>query len=301
MMNNNKKLSVVIPCYNEQENIPAFFAKLLPWADANKFNVIAVNDGSSDETLMELQQFAKAFSCLEVISHKVNRGYGGAIKSGLYAVKTPFAITVDADGQHRLEDVIKCLDCIEKDNADMVVGVRQNDQSGGYRSLGKLVIRIFAASLLKLPVKDLNSGMKCYRMSETLAYVDLCPDTMAFSDCILLLLVNDNKKVTAAPILVEPRIAGKSTIGTQTALITLAEILNLAVLLRPLTTFCRLAVLFNIIGLTWGGFIYIKSQEVTSVTTMFVTLGVFSVMLGLLCEQLSQIRRRLAKIIHKEQ
>ena len=289
----NSSLTIVIPCYNEEENIPVFFPKLLEFVQKHDFQVIAVNDGSKDNTLQELQKFNDPH--ITIISHKCNRGYGGAIKTGLRASATEYAITIDSDGQHRLEDVLKCYDHIRKTNADMVVGARQNNESGGYRTLGKWVIRKFASSLLELPVKDLNSGMKCYRMSETLDYLDLCPNTMAYSDCILLLMVNDGKLVTETPIEVAPRTAGTSTIGTKTAIITLAEILNLAVLLRPQTTFCRLALFFIVLGIAQGAFTFIRSYLVTSTAVMLIVMGVLSFMLGLLCEQLSQIRRKLAK------
>ncbi len=289
----NDNLTIVIPCYNEEENIPVFFPELVKFVREHDFHVIAVNDGSKDKTLLELQNFND--SHITIVSHKVNKGYGGAIKTGLRAVKTEFAITIDSDGQHRLEDVLKCFEQIQQTNADMVVGARQNNKSGGYRTLGKWVIRKFAGSLLELPVKDLNSGMKCYRMSEVLEYLDLCPDTMAYSDCILLLMVNDRKLVTETPIEIAPRTAGKSTIGTKTAIITLAEILNLAVLLRPLTTFFRLSICFLLLGVGWGIFTYVRSTAITSTSVMLIMLGVMSIMLGLLCEQLSQIRRKLAK------
>lgn len=295
MMTVNKKLTIVLPCYNEQENIPQFFPSLLPFAEANNFNVIAVNDGSSDDTLAILRQFEKNFSCLKVLSHKVNCGYGGAIKTGLHAVETPYAITIDADGQHRLEDVISCFECIEKNDADMVVGARQNNQSGRFRTLGKFLIHTFAATLLTLPVKDLNSGMKCYRMSEAEMYLELCPDTMAFSDVILLLMVNDRKLVMETPILVEPRTAGKSTIGTKTALVTVGEILNLAILLRPMTTFLRLGVIFVLLGILWGTFTYIKSRTVTPFAVMLLFLSCVCFMMGLLGEQLAKIRKSLVK------
>ena len=290
----NPNLTIVIPCYNEEENIPVFFPELQKFVKEHGFQVIAVNDGSKDNTLQELQKFADN-EYIKVVSHKCNRGYGGAIKTGLRAVETDFAITIDSDGQHRLEDVLKCYKHIQESNADMVVGARQNNESGGYRTLGKWVIRKFASSLLELPVKDLNSGMKCYRMSETLDYLDLCPDTMAYSDCILLLMVNDRKLVTEIPIEISPRTAGKSTIGTKTAIITLAEILNLAILLRPMTTFFRLAICFLLFGGVWGISTYVRSWTITSASVMLIMLGVLSLMLGLLCEQLSQIRRKLAK------
>ncbi len=294
-MNMDEQLTIVLPCYNEQENIPQFFPHLLPFAEAHHFKVVAVNDGSKDKTLKLLRQFEEKFSCLKVLSHKINCGYGGAIKTGLYAVDTDFAITIDADGQHRLQDVLSCFECIKKYDADLVVGARQNNESGSYRTLGKFLIRTFAASLLKLPVQDLNSGMKCYRMSEAGSYLALCPDTMAFSDVILLLMVNDRRLVIETPIQVEARTAGVSTIGTSTALVTVAEILNLAVLLRPMTTFFRLGIFFLFAGIGWSTFTYCKSQMLSSAAVMLMIFGFFCFTLGLLGEQLCRIRMHLAR------
>ena len=290
-----QKLTIVVPCYNEQENIPEFFPLLLDFAEKNQFKVLAVNDGSSDETGKVLEKFSD-HPCLEILQHKRNLGYGAAIKTGLKAVKTEFAITVDSDGQHRLEDILKCFEYIQETKADLVVGARENNTSGSYRTLGKWVIRKFAGSLLELPVKDLNSGMKCYRVEESRNYLELCPDTMAFSDVILLLMVNDGKLVSETPIKTVPRTAGQSTIGTRTAIVTIAEILNLAILLRPITTFFRLGLYFVIIGVIWGCFVYIRSRTITPIVSMFILLGMFSFMLGLLGEQLAQIRKKLANL-----
>ena len=69
----NSSLTIVIPCYNEEENIPVFFPKLLEFVQKHDFQVIAVNDGSKDNTLQELQKFNDPH--LTVISHKCNRGY----------------------------------------------------------------------------------------------------------------------------------------------------------------------------------------------------------------------------------
>lgn len=291
----DSSLSIVVPCYNEAENIPAVFPPILTFAKERGWRVIAVDDGSRDGTRALLLEMQKTAPHLDVVRHKLNCGYGAAIKSGLRAAKTEFAITIDADGQHRLEDVEKCFRRIVETDADLVVGERVNNESGGYRSLGKWVIRTFASLLLSLPVRDLNSGMKCYRLSEAASYLDLCPDTMAFSDVILLLMVNDRKLVSRAEITVAPRLAGKSTIGTRTALVTLAEILNLAILLRPMTTFFRISLFFFLFGLGWGTFIYVRARIINSASVMLILLGAVSFILGLLGEQLAQIRKTLAR------
>ena len=104
-------LTIVIPCYNEEENIPRFFPELQKFVHKHGFQVIAVNDGSRDKTAEKLAEFAEdpAFT---IISHKCNKGYGGALKTGLKAVKSEFAITIDSDGQHRLEDVLQLLEAV---------------------------------------------------------------------------------------------------------------------------------------------------------------------------------------------
>lgn len=290
----DSSLSVVVPCYNEAENIPVVFPPLLVFARERGWRVIAVDDGSRDDTRAQLLKMKEDAPHLSVLHHKLNRGYGAATKTGLRAVETEFAVTIDADGQHRLEDVEKCFRRIVETDADLVVGERVNNESGGYRALGKWVIRTFAAMLLSLPVRDLNSGMKCYRMSEAVPYLDLCPDTMAFSDVILLLMVNDRKLVSRTEIEVAPRRAGKSTIGTRTALVTLAEILNLAILLRPMTTFFRISLIFFLLGLGWGAYIYFRARIINSASVMLIMLSAVSFILGLLGEQLAQIRKILA-------
>lgn len=290
----DSSLSVVVPCYNEAENIPVVFPPLLVFARERGWRVIAVDDGSRDDTRAQLLKMKEDAPHLSVLHHKLNRGYGAATKTGLRAVETEFAVTIDADGQHRLEDVEKCFRRIVETDADLVVGERINNESGGYRALGKWVIRMFASLLLSLPVRDLNSGMKCYRMSESVPYLDLCPDTMAFSDVILLLMVNDRKLVSRTEIEVAPRRAGKSTIGTRTALVTLAEILNLAILLRPMTTFFRISLIFFLLGLGWGAYIYFRARIINSASVMLIMLSAVSFILGLLGEQLAQIRKTLA-------
>ena len=87
---------------------------------------------------------------------------------------------------------------------------------------------------------------------------------------------------------------GASTIGTRTAFVTIAEIMNLSVLLRPMTTFFRLGLFFGIFGIILSIFTYLKSSTITPAAVMMIMLGLVCFVLGLLGEQLSQIRKHLA-------
>jgi glycosyltransferase involved in cell wall biosynthesis len=115
------RVVVIIPAFNEERNVGSVVLRLRQLFDT----VIVVNDGSHDAT-EEVARLAGA----EVISHPKNRGYGAAIKSGLAAAQelNPRAVVLmDADGQHRFEDVRDLVRPILDDDADVAVGSRFAD------------------------------------------------------------------------------------------------------------------------------------------------------------------------------
>ena len=100
----NQTLTVVVPAYNEEASLPRFLPDLLDCCERNDWKLIVVDDGSQDGTAAVLERFGDR-PRLRVVRHKVNRGYGGAIKSGIRAADTGYVLTVDADGQHYVEDL----------------------------------------------------------------------------------------------------------------------------------------------------------------------------------------------------
>ena len=101
---NSALLTIVVPFYNEAENIPEFLPLLVNYCQERNWNLFLVDDGSSDSTLALLKQFADG-EAVQVFGHGRNMGYGAAIKTGLARVRTPFVVTIDGDGQHKLEDI----------------------------------------------------------------------------------------------------------------------------------------------------------------------------------------------------
>lgn len=87
----NEQLTLVIPCYNEENNIPSVLPAVIDYCEKNDACLIVVNDGSSDRSLELLNGFRSPK--LRVISHKRNRGYGGALKTGIASAETPYVIT----------------------------------------------------------------------------------------------------------------------------------------------------------------------------------------------------------------
>ena len=243
-----------------------------------------------------LDEAAASHDFLRVCHHKVNRGYGGALFSGLQMAETRFAVTLDADGQHRLEDVLNLLKKQEETNADLVVGCRGADTGGGsglYRAIGKKLIRFIAGRLVDhLPISDLNSGMKLYDTALAQRYLKLCPDGMAFSEVLPLIFIQQKHLVTETQIEVVPRRSGKSTINTMTALDTLLQIINIVMVFNPMRIFLPIGAALIVFGIVWAIPFLVRGSGLSAVSMMAMTAGLLLIMMGLLAEQLAQIRKK---------
>ena len=157
----SKSLTIIIPSYNEAANLPLLIPNLMQAAKVRQWKVIFVNDGSKDVSQKILEDFQQQYD-YQIVHNKVNKGYGGAIKEGIRHATTELVITIDADGQHSVEDVQKLYEYLLENGADMVVGKRPDSSSGTYRRFGKNIIRTIAKILLPIHIHDINSGMKMY-------------------------------------------------------------------------------------------------------------------------------------------
>ena len=284
-------LTIVIPAYNEAPALPSTIPAVLEFCKANHWKLIVVNDGSKDDTRAILDGFQDQ-PRLKVIHHKLNRGYGGALKTGLAAVDTEYAVTFDADGQHKLDDITRLAQTMIETDSDMVVGSRTiNNKGHWYRETGKWLIRKIASLMMPMPLKDLNSGFKLYRTSLVQQYLNLCPDSMAFSDVITLVFLDQHHKVVEEPIEVLPRVSGESSISTRTAFETVLEILNLVMLLNPLRIFLPISLFCFIIGFSWGIPFVVMGRGVSVGAMLAIVTGIVAFTLGLIAEQLSGIRK----------
>ena len=147
---------VIIPAFNEASSIGDFINQLSTYGP-----IIVVDDGSTDGTLELCESRG-----VTVISHESNLGYGRAIKTGLGAASElnyQYAITIDADGQHNVTDVVKIYDLLE-DGFDLVCGNRQ--------SFPRLAEQIFALYFRwKCGIADPLCGFKGYRLASCRRFI----------------------------------------------------------------------------------------------------------------------------------
>lgn len=292
-MNARIDLTVIIPAFNELENLKVILDPMIDHCRENNWRIILVNDGSTDGSKSFLNNYANE-PLLTVIHHKLNRGYGAAIKTGINACETEYLITYDADGQHYLEDIEKLASVLIRRDADMVVGSRKGLKSASMtRGIGKSIIRLVARIMMTVPVHDINSGMKIYRTDLAKKYLFLTTDTMSFSDVITLVFINNRHLVIEEPIQIRERATGQSTIGFQTAFQTLMEIINIVILFNPMKIFLPLATVTFILTLIWGLPLIFQGRGVSIGTQLGLVATLLFLLLGLITEQLSLIRRNL--------
>ncbi|CCH73400.1 putative enzyme [Nostocoides australiense Ben110] len=143
-------LSIVVPMFNEEEVLPLFIARLRPVADGLgvSYEVVAVDDGSHDQTAIGLQRARRDWPQLRVIRLRANSGHQAAISAGLARARGAYVVTLDADLQDPPEVVAEMLAAAQEKHVEVVYGIRGDRSSDSvfkratarffYRSMDKL-------------------------------------------------------------------------------------------------------------------------------------------------------------------
>lgn len=281
-------LTIVVPAYNEHPNLTLLLPGWLSFCRDHDLKLVIVDDGSHDGTRELLAAAATEHPELAVITHRLNAGYGAALKSGLAHASTALVATMDADGQHDMADIMRLRQDLLAGEADLVIAARTTSGTSLYRKLGKFLIRQLAKSLLpNLTVTDLNSGMKLFRTREVQRYLSVCPDGMAFSDIVTLIFFKRRHKVLEHKIVVNERMHGSSTISTSTAFDTAWKILVIVMMFNPMRLFLPVSLAALVSGLAWALQFLVTDQGFPTASAILVISGVIFLALGLIAEQLS--------------
>ena len=190
-------VTIVIPAHNEEGAIGSVLSALRGVAHPALREVIVVDDGSSDRT----GEIAQA-SGVRVIRQPSNRGYGAALKAGIRAASSEYVLTMDADGQHRIEDVLKLCDAVSAEGAaDCVIGHRTKlVHSPLWRMPGKWFLTHLARVLTRKEIRDLNSGLRVMRREVIVRYMHLCPAGFSFSTTSTFALASRGYRLEFVPI-----------------------------------------------------------------------------------------------------
>jgi len=161
-----KKISIIVPCFNEKENLFYLNQKLQEVflnqpKEKYSFRIVFINDGSSDDTLLEIKELKRQFTNIDFISFSRNFGHQQAIKAGIDCVDADAIITMDADMQHPPHLIPELIEKWEE-GFDIVNSKRFDSKNQSF--MKKLTSRSFYALLNKLSYVKIESGTADFRL-----------------------------------------------------------------------------------------------------------------------------------------
>ena len=275
-------VSIVIPAYNEEAVIGQTVTRIHSlYPD---FETIVVDDGSTDNTAHNARDAGA-----KVFQHPYNIGNGAAVKTGIRKASGDLVVLMDGDGQHDPADIARLLE--ESDHYDLVVGARS---ASSQTSLGRRIANWFynclASYVAKFPIKDLTSGFRVFHKDTVLKYLYLFPNTFSYPTTSTLAYLRSGLTVKYVPIKAHRRV-GKSKIrllqdGAKFILI----ILRITTLFSPMRIFLPVSAFFFFTGLGRYVYTYWISRHFTNMSALLLSVGVMVFMLGLVSEQITQMR-----------
>lgn len=218
-MHNLSGLTVVIPTYNEHHGTLFDLETRLKMHGAE---VIIVDDGSA-------KPYPKA------LCHNENKGYGWTLKTGINNASNNVILTMDGDGQHRIEDadhLYKVWQMLGND-VDMLIGARRLKKERAIRMWGRKCLNFIASLFTGIYMTDLNSGMRIFKKGIAQGYFAILCDTFSFTTSITMSYMCDDYRVEWFPIKVAERKHGSSHVRVvKHGLVTLYYILRIGLALR---------------------------------------------------------------------
>jgi len=241
-------VTLVVPAYNEELGIEGVVSRLCALDLGTSFELLVVDDGSTDGTRAKLDVLAEQFPVLRVLSHHSNRGYGAALKTGFAAASHGIVVITDADGTYPEHQIVELLACIDR-GAEMAVGARtgRNVNVPLIRRPAKAVLRMLASYLAETRIPDLNSGLRAFQRDLVMTYRPLLPNGFSFTTTITLASLTNGHRVDYVTIDYAAR-SGRSKIRPiRDTLGFTALIIRTVLYFNPLKVFYPVAGLLGLI------------------------------------------------------
>jgi glycosyltransferase involved in cell wall biosynthesis len=278
-----KSVTIIIPAFNEGEGLVGTLAGLMPLAERSGWEVIVIDDGSTDDTSdVVVSQGAR------LVSHPYNKGYGASLKTGIRNASGEIVVMMDSDGQHSGADVERLLEYI--DEYDMVVGARSSNVP--IRAPGKKLLSIVANFLSGKKIPDLNSGLRAFRKNMVKSFLHFCPNGFSFTTTITLAYLREGFSVKYIPIEVDARVGRASSVkffrdGYKTFLL----ILRVIVLFNPLKVFIPASLFLLVVGVLFSIYGIIVFGRAPNMGVLTILSSIILFFMGILADQISAIRR----------
>ena len=292
MSTNDRTVSIVLPIYQEELTIGGLLEEIVQSLDGQDldFEIIAVDDGSTDGTLNELRNARDLYGDrLRVARHIYNKGNGAALRTGLRVATGEAVVFMDADGQHSPTDISRLLSFIPP--YDLAIGARTSTYKGGrLRGLANRFFNWFASWLARRPVDDLTSGFRAMRREAAVHFLPLFPEGFSAPTTTTLGFLKAGYNVAFVPIDVRPRAAGKSKIRPWAdGLEFLTLMLRIVMLYDPLRIFAPTGIVLTILGIgAWAaGMAQAGRLVLPNSAILLFLVAIVTWLLGLIASQVA--------------
>jgi len=253
----NVYVSIILPCYNEQDHVVAEVERICLAMDASgyEYELLAFDDASSDGTLARLHEAAPRFPHMEIVHFHRNGGSGTVRRIGTQRARGEIVVWTDADMTYPNDRIPELVQLLEKDSTvDQVVGARTSEQ-GTHKMLrvpAKWFIRKLAEQLTNSQIPDLNSGLRAFRRAVALPYMRLLPPGFSCVTTITIAFLSNQHDVLYVPIEYAKR-AGKSKFRFVTdAYRYILQVLRMVMYFNPLKVLMPVALVLLGVGLAKG-------------------------------------------------
>jgi glycosyltransferase involved in cell wall biosynthesis len=293
------KISIIIPCYNEEENIPILYDRLKQSLDHLSkerqldYEVILINDGSKDKTLDKLIECTQRSEYFKVIDFRRNYGQTAAMAAGFETATGDILIPMDADLQNDPDDIGQLLDKIDE-GFDVVSGWRKNRQDKALsRKIPSFIANKLISLISRVPLNDYGCTLKAYKR-EILQHVRLYGEMHRFIPIHASWL---GAQITELPVKHHPRLHGKSKYGIIRTFKVLLDLITIKFLgdysTKPIYLFGGIGFLFFFLGMlcelevAYVKFILgfkVYDNPMLIIGIFFMVIGFQSVLIGLLAE-----------------
>lgn len=285
-MNKEASISIIVPAYNEEDAIRFSLDKFIAGGYHEKYEVIYINDGSTDKTKEIIQEYP-----VKLYNHNVNKGYGAALKTGIRKSTGDKVVILDSDGQHDPAYLDRLISMLEE--YDMVIGERDDDSfQVKRRQSGKRLIKKMGEFLVEQKLPDYNSGFRGFDRKLILEMLHMMPNGFSLSTTSTLAFLKEGYTIGTFPISVSERIGRKSNVkmvkdGSKTILL----LFRIIMLFNPLKIFFPFSLVMSALGLMWGVAGYFISGRFPNSAVLILVFGMMMFFIGLLADQVAMLNR----------
>lgn len=276
------EISIVLPAKNEAASL----RDLLPRIAALGLDteVIVVDDGSTDETAEILAQHR-----VRRVWHPHSLGNGAAIKSGVRVATGRLLICMDADGQHRPEQIPQLLKMLDQ-GYDMVVGARAPaDQASPARRWANAVYNRLASWMTDQQVDDLTSGFRATYLTRFRRFLYLLPNGFSYPATSTMAFFRSGFSVGYVPIDVDRRVGSSHIRLFRDGFRFFLIIFRIGALYSPLKLFLPISLFFSCAGLANYAYTFFVQGRFTNMSALMLSVSVVIFLIGLVSEQITAL------------